>query len=790
VKKTIFRILAIILTASIFISLAAGCRSNEDGADFIFLPEFVTLPDTISDVGNLTYSNGMLFFTSGISVNDSWTVKLYSMNLDGTNVSELENYVPLSHPNPNATGYVYIGAITADPDGGIWVSEGAHFQIDNTPEGFEGDWEERYQYIEDLGSQSQLRKLDNTGAEVLSLNVENLVTGEAQINQGAFAIDGSGNLYIGTQLVTQTDFDWSVDEIVLVLNNNGEFLFEVEVPDFQWISGLVRLIDGSVACMGYMQSMERGYTQALRKIDFDTRAMGETIELPENIYAHLIPGGGDYLMFYQDGRNLFGIHKETNEPVKLINWIDSGILPEMLDNILILPDGQIICINRRSRNTASGWEMITDLIIFTKTPISQLPERIELTLAVMYVWELREAIVEFNKTNQRYRIKVNDYSEFNNEDDWNAGMTRLSTDIISGNIPDMLVLEGLPFHQYVARDLLVDIYPLIDSDPELNRSDFIESVLKATEINGGLYRIFTSFAVNTLVGNPAVVGPYPGWNMLEFRDVLDANPRADMPLGMHLTRDSFVMSNIILNLDEYINWATGEVNFDTPDFAMLLEFSKRFPGEINYDDDSIWERSRPEVLIPEGRQILNHAWVGNFAEIREHKRLFGGDIVFKGFPSENRDGNSLNINTSLAITSTCSDIDGAWEFMRTFLSRNWQRENISWMFPTNKSVFDEMAVDAMNEPDDMYGGFGIARSVAPMPDMPGFEPVPQEPLTQADIDQVIALIESVSGVVNYEQRLIDIIQEGIGDYFSGRNTAQDTARILQSRVGIYIAEQS
>jgi len=540
--------------------------------------------------------------------------------------------------------------------------------------------------------------------------------------------------------------------------------------------------------MGYMETPDRGHVQVLKSIDFNARELGSTFNLPEGIWAQLIPGGGDYILFYQDGRSLFGIDKETNESVKLINWIESGIIPEMLDNIIILPDGQIICINRRGRETVTGWEMLTDLIVFTKTPISELPERIELTLAVMYVWELREAIVEFNKTNQKYRIKVNDYSEFNTEDDWNAGMTRLSTDIISGNIPDMLVLDGLPFHQYVSRDLLVDFYPLIDSDPELNRSDFIESILKAAEINGGLYRIFTSFGVNTLVGNPAVVGPNPGWNMSEFRGVLEANPQADMPLGMYLTRDSFVLSNIILNLDEYINWMTGDVNFDTPDFAMLLEFAKRFPAEIDYNDDSMWENSRPEVLIPAGRQLLNPTWVSSFGDVRQFKHMFGGDIVFKGFPAESRNGSSLDISTSLAITTSCNDVEGAWEFMRTFLTRDWQRENITWRFPINKSVFDEMAVDAMKEPDDFYGGF--AREVAPMPDMPGFDPIPQDPLTQADIDQVIALINSVSSIVNYEQRLIEIIQEGIQDYFGGRGSAQDAARVLQSRVGIYISEQS
>jgi len=38
--------------------------------------------------------------------------------------------------------------------------------------------------------------------------------------------------------------------------------------------------------------------------------------------------------------------------------------------------------------------------------------------------------------------------------------------------------------------------------------------------------------------------------------------------------------------------------------------------------------------------------------------------------------------------------------------------------------------------------------------------------------------------------LLDIVFEGIDDMFAGRATAQDAARIIQSRASVYVAEQS
>ena len=56
----------------------------------------------------------------------------------------------------------------------------------------------------------------------------------------------------------------------------------------------------------------------------------------------------------------------------------------------------------------------------------------------MYLdWNLRSMIVEYNKTNDEYRINVVDYSEYATDDDYNAGVTKLTTEIISGSVPDI-----------------------------------------------------------------------------------------------------------------------------------------------------------------------------------------------------------------------------------------------------------------------------------------------------------------------------------------------------------------
>ena len=63
-------------------------------------------------------------------------------------------------------------------------------------------------------------------------------------------------------------------------------------------------------------------------------------------------------------------------------------------------------------------------------------------------------------------------------------------------------------------------------------------------------------------------------------------------------------------------------------------------------------------------------------------------------------------------------------------------------------------------------------------------------ITQEEADQIIALVDSLSGFDDRDWDLINIIREGVDDFANGRNSAEDTARIIQSRVSIYLAEQN
>ena len=93
---------------------------------------------------------------------------------------------------------------------------------------------------------------------------------------------------------------------------------------------------------------------------------------------------------------------------------------------------------------------------FSKVNPEDVKEKVNLTLACAGLnWDVRTAIVKFNKSNEQYRIRIEDYSSlYGSETDYMAGINRLNADIVAGKVPDILLIDsGMPVDSYIAKGL-------------------------------------------------------------------------------------------------------------------------------------------------------------------------------------------------------------------------------------------------------------------------------------------------------------------------------------------------
>jgi len=649
-------------------------------------------------------------------------------------------------------------AMHVDSEGFLWVSE---------IRGLAG------QDPEDASYDFILRKLDNTGSEIEVVDLSDLVGRNDLLYVRALSIDDTGNIY----LVSGTD--------IYILDNNGSLLFTLDNPDF--LGDFVRFTDGRIAFPEWDFQQGRGIY--LKIIDMERRSWGKIINLPSSVpnIQNIFPGFGEYLFIYNDRSFLNGFNAETGEHEALLSWVGSNLSSEDINAVLVLPDGRIAA-TRQPLIAPAGDLPAKELILLTISPadasssgasIAQQSDRIELLFATFdYDSSRRFAVELFNRNSDTHRITVVDYSQFNTDDDWTIGLTRLTTEIIAGNVPDILDMWYMPLHDYISKELLLDLYPFLDADPEVGRDSIVESVLNASEINGSLYRIVPSLYINTVLGDPSVLGDYPGWNTDEFVAVLDANPGADLPLGPYNDKMSFFIFAVRYNIDKYIDRDLGIAYFDSDDFIKILELSNTFPAEADHNSNEV-----SHLLIADGRQIM-HMWsIFSIVDYVVYREMFGGDLVFKGFPAENRDGNAFIPLSSLAITTSSAEPDAAWDFLRIFITEAYQRNQIIFGFPVNRVAFDER-VEEYTRP--FRGGIGTSDGF--QIEMDSVDGIIL--FTQEDVDRINDFVDSITRMHSDDRDLWRIVREGAEDFFNGRTTAQDAARVIQNRASIYLSEQT
>lgn len=728
--------------------LGEGMVLDENGQEIperLPMPEDGVIPDGYIETRDYSYEN-----------------KLCRVKVDGTGYEELSGYLPpesAQSDDPNV--YHNINRLSVDALGNIWTLENVYSYSD-------GESMELY----------FVRKLDSTGAELSVIDATDL---KDKVDQdyfyiSAFESDDEGNVYIAS------------DMNIFVFDSQGAMKFELTVDN--WVQSLVATKDGEVGVSTYG---ERGYE--IWMIDSQKMDWGEKYEI-KSYASNTLRGTGEYDFYYYDQNNLYGYKLADGTEDKLVNWLDSDVNANYgLNSVVIDTDGSIMCMTSNESYSPDGEYLgrTYEMAKLVPTPASEVPVKTVLTLATYYLdWNLRAEILDFNKTSSTHRIRVTDYSEYDdyrseNQEDWNAGLTKLNTEIISGNIPDIIAGNSLPIQNYINKGIMEDLYPFINSDPDYSIDQLVEQVVRASEVEGKLYQISSGFYVQTAVGNPGVVGDKMGWTIDEAMEILNKAPAGATLFGQYYTKADMFQMLFMFDMDSFIDWTTGKCSFDSEDFIKLLEFANTFPSEYNWETA---ENIPDYQLARDGLLIAQQVHLSGFDNgLSQYKTIFGGEITFKGFPCSDANGHVMMLSDGIGISTSCKDKDAAWQFIRRILSEEYTAQ-YGWTFPINKAAMDNAIEKALTVETYIDPETGEERPVSygSMMYEDGFE-VEMLPPTQEEIDQIMELINSIDKVINYDTELVQMIAEEATPFFEGQKSSKEVADIIQSKMFLYISEQ-
>ena len=196
----------------------------------------------------------------------------------------------------------------------------------------------------------------------------------------------------------------------------------------------------------------------------------------------------------------------------------------------------------------------------------------------------------------------------------------------------------------------------------------------------------------------------------------------------------------------------------------------------------------------EGRQLLSSTYLSDFGSVYVQYAALNDDVCYIGFPSGSAHS-EFNIDSPLSITTACADKDAAWAFIRSVLSDDYQSS--IWSFPISRKAFEAAAAKAMEQEyeTDANGNKVLDENGEPIKvSMGGYgfggdEMYDIYAMTQEQYDDLLSLIASTTRTGSYDTSIMAIINQETGAFFNGEKSAEDTAKIIQSRVKLYVAEQ-
>lgn len=669
--------------------------------------------------------------------NYTYTVNryFYKMKLDGTGLTTLKEELDCGQSNEWLNNFVVA------ENGDLYMFYNVYNPTNETNE-----------YV--------IHILDAEGKEKDMFSLTDMISEEDGYVQ-TMCMDKQQNMYVLT------------DQVVFVIGTDGAELFQVKLEG--WASGMTVMNDGSV-----IVSTHGDDSFEMKVVDCAAKDWGKSYKMDQSFYGvnSLIAGNGAYSFYYNDNSNLCGYDVETGKSTEILNWVSSNISASYVNNIVATGDGNFLC---SYYDSTLGDEATSALYMLKKVDPSEVADKTIVTYAGVYVDDLiKTQAVKFNKGQDQYQVVVKDYSA--SED----AIKDMNADLLAGNIPDIIDLNNLNVEKYIAKGMLTDLYTFMENDPDIKKEDFQENILKLMETDGKLYRISPTFAINTMVGKTKDV---KGKTTFTIDDLIQLEQQYGKDVkAFHMCSNTYALSKLCsANYSYYIDWNTGKCNFDGEDFIKILEYANTYPS----DEDMDWENytSLP-TMLRENKCIFAEVYNLSMEEIQLYSEMFQEDISFVGYPAQGATGPAVNLNSNVGIYAKSSNQEGAWTFLKTFLTEEYLEGKGSYFyggFPLRKDAFED-EVKKYSTKETYTDKFG--NEILPLDSSWGYDDIEVKigPLSDEQVEKVREILATADHLYNYDDEILNIITEEAGAYFSGQKSAKDVADIIQNRVSTYVNE--
>ncbi len=556
------------------------------------------------------------------------------------------------------------------------------------------------------------------------------------------------------------------EERILVLTNEGLQIYDTMGSRTGTLGGTTGASNLYQTKDGRILLEYEGENHVLREADLQKGTLTGEWTVPQ---SGTLYDGRTYDLLLVTDQGIMGWNL-GDEPKEMMNFLNSDFPNSYFSSLLQLDDGSFLGLYYGENGDVLGH--------FSAADPASVQEKTVLVLAGYGVnGDIIQRVAEFNKSSDQFRIQVkNYYTEYGEE-----GLNKLNNEIVSGQTPDILLIDpAMPVDSYIAKGVLADLNPFLDQDGELKREDFLQNIFEIGSKDGKWYQLIPAFSVQALAGKASVVGD--GLTLEKIQQIKESHAEIQEILS-NSSRDEVLTLGMQMMGGEIMEQAREG---DSSALSALLSFAAMFPETPQYvNDDSYWNNAAG--MYREGRTLLASFPMNSFFDyISMEQGSFGEPISIIGFPGSDNRG-VINADVRLAICARSSQQQGAWQFLRYFLTDEFQSA-LEGYWPVSLSQLSALAEKATEKPS--YVDENGQKVEYDMTFFLGDQELILNPLTLEETEPVKEYLASLKEAAFQNEEAVNIIQEEAGAYFSGQKSLDDTLQVIANRLRLYQEENS
>lgn len=426
---------------------------------------------------------------------------------------------------------------------------------------------------------------------------------------------------------------------------------------------------------------------------------------------------------------------------------------------------------------------------------------------------LEMAAGKYQKEHPEYRVDVQTYpGQDNSGSNYETYVKNLNTQILSGNGPDIISVAGLPYENYVSKNILVNLSDIIAKDKNFDINNYYTNIIDALKHDNKLFVLPTEFSFNILMANQEILDQESiqidgtKWTWGDFKSIAEKITQNSGGNGSRVALPE-VGAMELLNLftgGSYSNYMDSEKNkadFTSNKFTELLNTVKAFTGS-SLTGTSI-KTDMVSVLDAAGRGALVFYpyTITDYNMYALMKSAFKDKLSLYELPSAGAsNGKMFTSNSLYAINNNSKYKAESWELLKTLVSEEVQAQStqggmtqskgngnagglakIGGGFSINKSAQQKKARLAI---DTSAGG----RTKMMLKGPNGNISLSPAAMSQSDIDYIDGFISKLNTFANVDENINNIIADETKAFFSGEKPVEDTTRLIQDRVNTYLGE--